>query len=49
VDLSAATGLIDAYARSVLFGGAAFVGACVVPILAKWALVGRWKPQQTRI
>jgi non-ribosomal peptide synthetase-like protein len=47
--ISAASGVTDAYARTVVFGGAAFLGACVVPILAKWALVGRWKPQQIRI
>jgi non-ribosomal peptide synthetase-like protein len=27
----------------------AFIGLCTVPILAKWVLVGRWKPQQIRV
>ena len=32
-----------------LFGGALFLGMCTLPILAKWVLIGRWKPQQIRI
>ncbi|MFJ5534691.1 Pls/PosA family non-ribosomal peptide synthetase [Streptomyces sp. NPDC093261] len=47
--ISAGSGMADVYMRSVLFGGACFVGLCVVPILVKWALVGRWKPGQIRI
>ena len=47
--ISAGSGLIDIYVRSVLFGGAAFLGLCALPILAKWVLIGRWKPQQIRI
>jgi non-ribosomal peptide synthetase-like protein len=47
--ISAGHGLVDIYLRSVLAGGAAFVTACVFPIAAKWALVGRWKPQQIRV
>ena len=47
--ISAGSGLIDSYLRSVLFGGAVFLGACTLPILAKWMLIGRWKPQQIRI
>jgi non-ribosomal peptide synthetase-like protein len=43
--ISAGSGLIDLYLRTVVFAGIAFLGACVIPILAKWALVGRWKPQ----
>jgi len=46
---SAGSGSIDIYLRSVLFGGASFLGACTLPILAKWILIGRWKPQQIRI
>ncbi|MBA2950583.1 Pls/PosA family non-ribosomal peptide synthetase [Streptomyces himalayensis] len=33
--------LADRYLRSVLAGGVAFVGMCTIPILAKWALLGR--------
>ena len=47
--ISAGTGLIDTYLRSVLFGGASFLGLCILPILAKWMLIGRWKPQQIRV
>ncbi|HEX4100381.1 MAG TPA: Pls/PosA family non-ribosomal peptide synthetase [Pseudonocardiaceae bacterium] len=47
--ISAGSGLIDLYLRSVLFGAASFVGVCILPILAKWLLIGRWKPQQLRI
>ncbi|MEU8266305.1 Pls/PosA family non-ribosomal peptide synthetase [Sphaerisporangium sp. NPDC049002] len=42
--ISAATGPADVYLRSLVSGGAIFVALCTVPILAKWALVGRWKP-----
>ncbi|HXA58207.1 MAG TPA: phosphopantetheine-binding protein, partial [Streptosporangiaceae bacterium] len=47
--ISASSGLIDSYQRSVLFSGAAFLVLCTLPILAKWMLIGRWKPQQIRI
>ncbi|RSM74439.1 peptide synthetase [Amycolatopsis sp. WAC 01375] len=42
--LAAATGLVDGYARAVGLGLVVFVVLSVVPILAKWALVGRWQP-----
>ena len=47
--ISAGSGLIDTYLRSALFGGALFIGVCTLPIVAKWVLIGRWKPQQIRI
>jgi non-ribosomal peptide synthetase-like protein len=47
--ISAAQGYAQIYLRSVVFGGAAFIVLCTLPILAKWVLVGRWKPQQIRI
>ena len=47
--ITAGTGLIDTYLRSVLFGGASFLSLCALPILAKWMLIGRWKPRQIRI
>jgi non-ribosomal peptide synthetase-like protein len=47
--ISAGTGLVDIYLRSVLFGGAIFLGMCTLPILVKWLLIGLWKPQQIRI
>ncbi|MGY5048950.1 Pls/PosA family non-ribosomal peptide synthetase [Streptomyces sp. 900105755] len=39
-------GLTDVYVRSVLFGGGAFVALCAFPIVAKWLLVGRWRPRE---
>jgi hypothetical protein len=47
--ISAAQGYAQIYLRSVVFGGAAFIVLCTLPILAKWVLIGRWKPQQIRI
>jgi non-ribosomal peptide synthetase-like protein len=47
--ISAGSGIVDIYVRSVLFGGAAFLIVCIVPILAKWTLIGRWKPEHIRI
>ena len=41
--------MLDTYLRSALFGGALFVGVCTLPVVAKWVLIGRWKPQQIRI
>ncbi|MFF7981743.1 Pls/PosA family non-ribosomal peptide synthetase [Streptomyces sp. NPDC007901] len=39
-------GLADVYLRSVLFGGTAFVALCVFPVVAKWLLIGRWRPAE---
>ena len=48
--ISAAKGSYEEiYLRSVVFGGAGFIVLCTVPILAKWVLIGRWKPRQIRI
>ena len=47
--ISAGSGAADIYLRSALFSGSAFVVVCTLPILAKWLLIGRWKPQQIRI
>ncbi len=47
--ISAGTGLIDMVVRSLVFGFAVFLGLCTIPILAKWLLVGRWKPQEIPI
>ena len=47
--ISAGKGLTDIYLRSVVFGGAGFIVVCTLPILAKWVLIGRWKPRQIRI
>ncbi len=42
----AGAGFIDVYLRSVIFVDASLLALCAVPILAKWVLVGRWKPQE---
>lgn len=47
--VSSGAGLLDIYLRSVLFAGAGFLGACTLPIAAKWTLVGRWKPREFRV
>jgi non-ribosomal peptide synthetase-like protein len=41
--ISTSSGWINIYLRSILFGGALFVGLCIFPIVAKWVLIGRWK------
>jgi non-ribosomal peptide synthetase-like protein len=47
--ISAGSGFVDIYGRVILAGGAVFLGMCILPILAKWMLIGRWKPQQIRV
>jgi acyl carrier protein len=34
--VSASAGVLDGYLRSASFGGAMFLGMCILPILAKW-------------
>ena len=47
--ISAGSGWIDVYLRSVVVGGVTFAGICILPILAKWALIGRWKREEIPI
>jgi non-ribosomal peptide synthetase-like protein len=47
--ISAAPGVVEIYLRSVISGSALFLFLFTVPILAKWILIGRWKPKQIRI
>src|SRR5579884_1765446 len=44
--ISAGSGLINIYLRSVLFGCALFVALCVFPIVVKWVLIGRWRARE---
>jgi non-ribosomal peptide synthetase-like protein len=44
--VSGETGLLDLYLRSVAFGSLAFSAMCLLPVVAKWVLIGRWKPQE---
>jgi non-ribosomal peptide synthetase-like protein len=39
-------GLGAVYLRSLLFGAGSFAALCLLPIVAKWTLIGRWKPGQ---
>jgi len=47
--ISAGSGAVGIYLRAVLFGVAWFVLACALPVVAKWVLIGRWKPVQIRV
>lgn len=47
--ISAASGVTDTYVRSALYSGAVFVGWSMLPIVVKWVLLGRSKPQQFRV
>jgi non-ribosomal peptide synthetase-like protein len=47
--VSAGTGLVDRYLRSVLFGVGALVYLCSGPVVAKWLLVGRWTVREIPI
>jgi non-ribosomal peptide synthetase-like protein len=47
--ISRGSGVVDIYLRSVVFGAASFAGLCALPVVAKWTLVGRWKPRRIRI
>ena len=42
-------GLLDIYGRLVVVGGGALLGLGLLPIVAKWVLIGRWKPQRIRV
>ncbi len=37
------------YLRAVVVGSLTFAGMCIFPIVAKWVLIGRWKPQRLRV
>jgi non-ribosomal peptide synthetase-like protein len=47
--VSATTGWVDLYLRSLAFSAGGFFLVCALPIAAKWALVGRWKPQEIQV
>jgi non-ribosomal peptide synthetase-like protein len=47
--VSTGTGALELYLRSLVFSIAGFVGLCIVPVLAKWILIGRWKPHEIPI
>jgi non-ribosomal peptide synthetase-like protein len=45
----AGSSAVAIYLRLVLAASVVFLGVSVVPIAAKWVLVGRWTPQQIRL
>ena len=47
--MSTSLNALELYTRLVLCGLVAFVTVCAVPILAKWVLIGRWRPGQIRL
>src|SRR5438270_328721 len=47
--VSAGSRGVDIYVRLVVCSVAGFLVVCLLPILAKWMLIGRWKPKQIRI
>ncbi|MEU9444436.1 Pls/PosA family non-ribosomal peptide synthetase [Streptomyces sp. NPDC048304] len=42
--IATGSGVADVYLRSVVFGGVGFVAVCAFPVVAKWLLIGRWRP-----
>ncbi|HSL07621.1 MAG TPA: Pls/PosA family non-ribosomal peptide synthetase [Pseudonocardiaceae bacterium] len=44
--ITSGAGLVDTWQRSLLFSAVSFPVLCAVPILAKWVLIGRWRPQE---
>ncbi|PNG94425.1 Pls/PosA family non-ribosomal peptide synthetase [Streptomyces malaysiensis] len=42
-------GWLGVYERAVGLGAVALIGASLLPIAVKWALVGRWKPRRIRL
>ncbi|HEY4614804.1 MAG TPA: Pls/PosA family non-ribosomal peptide synthetase, partial [Citricoccus sp.] len=45
----AGAGLLDHYLRGAGFGAVTFVSLCTLPVVAKWALIGRWTPREIRM
>ena len=45
---SAGSGALGIYARLVVFGGGGLLAMGILPVLAKWLLIGRWKPRRIR-
>lgn len=47
--LSHETSLLEIYLRSVAYAGATFVLLSILPVAAKWIIIGRFRPQEIRI
>jgi non-ribosomal peptide synthetase-like protein len=44
--ITPASGALETYERTVVYAGAAFLAGCLLPIVAKWVLIGRWKEER---
>ena len=42
-------GLVSLYVRAVEAGAAIFLAMCLLPVAAKWLLVGRWRSREIRL
>ncbi|WP_445183435.1 Pls/PosA family non-ribosomal peptide synthetase [Pseudonocardia sp. Cha107L01] len=47
--ISVAVGLANTCARAAMFSLETYLALCLLPIVAKWLLVGAWQPQEIRI
>jgi len=47
--LVAAHGIFEIYVRAVVFGGGLLLSTGLLPIVAKWILIGRWQPRRIRV
>ncbi|WP_087873413.1 Pls/PosA family non-ribosomal peptide synthetase, partial [Arthrobacter globiformis] len=43
------TSLLEIYLRSVAYAGATFLLLTILPVAAKWIIIGRFRPQEIRI
>lgn len=44
--VSGGVGPVGVYGRAMVFGSAELIGLSTFPVLAKWILIGRWKPRE---
>jgi non-ribosomal peptide synthetase-like protein len=47
--LGSGTDFWEIYLRSMAYGAAVFVAMCILPVAAKWIIIGRFRPQEIRI
>ncbi|MGF1431033.1 Pls/PosA family non-ribosomal peptide synthetase [Kitasatospora sp. LaBMicrA B282] len=47
--VAAARSALGGYLRAVAVGGTGFAVLCAVPVVAKWLLIGRWRPREIRL
>jgi non-ribosomal peptide synthetase-like protein len=43
------TTTLEVFGRSALYNVGAYLAACLLPILAKWIMIGRWKEREIRL